>query len=202
MLVAAGTSPNITYEKEAPDTFQLDAKKKFFQPHRVRAEWRRPLPSSRRMPTGSSRPTTRTAGSSRYYGDNHPRYAGNVVKAMASAKDGYPQGASSSSRDELARLDPARQAAARRRLASPDRDAGRRVHRARRGRRPPDADDRRSDRQGAGGGAGTSIRVSSIGCRTSSRSRRACADGATMPLLMEGIALTGAWVDKERVCCR
>ena len=26
-----------------------------------------------------------------YYGDNHPRYAGNVVKAMASAKDGYPE---------------------------------------------------------------------------------------------------------------
>lgn len=25
-----------------------------------------------------------------YYGDNHPDYAGNVVKAMASAKDGYP----------------------------------------------------------------------------------------------------------------
>src|SRR6185295_1701534 len=26
-----------------------------------------------------------------FYGDNHPTYAGNVVKAMASAKDGYPQ---------------------------------------------------------------------------------------------------------------
>src|SRR5205085_108225 len=25
-----------------------------------------------------------------YYGDNHPIYAGNVVKAMASAKHGYP----------------------------------------------------------------------------------------------------------------
>jgi NAD(P)H-flavin reductase len=25
-----------------------------------------------------------------YFGDNHPRYAGNVVKAMASAKDGFP----------------------------------------------------------------------------------------------------------------
>jgi NAD(P)H-flavin reductase len=25
-----------------------------------------------------------------FYGDNHPTYAGNVVKAMASAKDGYP----------------------------------------------------------------------------------------------------------------
>src|SRR5438046_6634547 len=24
-----------------------------------------------------------------YYGDNHPKYAGNVVKAMASAKHGY-----------------------------------------------------------------------------------------------------------------
>ena len=24
-----------------------------------------------------------------YYGDNHPRYNGNVVKAMASAKHGY-----------------------------------------------------------------------------------------------------------------
>src|SRR5262249_48408441 len=26
-----------------------------------------------------------------FYGDNHPTYAGNVVKAMASAKDGYRQ---------------------------------------------------------------------------------------------------------------
>ena len=34
-LIAAGTSPNITCEKEAPGTFQLDAKKKFFQPHKV-----------------------------------------------------------------------------------------------------------------------------------------------------------------------
>jgi hypothetical protein len=25
-----------------------------------------------------------------FYGDNHPVYAGNVVKAMASARDGYP----------------------------------------------------------------------------------------------------------------
>ena len=35
VLVAAGTTPNMTYEKEAPATFELDAKKKFFQPHRV-----------------------------------------------------------------------------------------------------------------------------------------------------------------------
>ena len=35
LLVAAGTTPNITYEKEAPGSFALDAKKKFFQPHAV-----------------------------------------------------------------------------------------------------------------------------------------------------------------------
>ena len=34
-LVAAGTSPNITYEKEQPGTFQLDAKKHFFQGFRA-----------------------------------------------------------------------------------------------------------------------------------------------------------------------
>ena len=39
-----------------------------------------------------------------YYGDNHPHYAGNVVKAMASARDGYPQ-IVELLRDELAALD-------------------------------------------------------------------------------------------------
>lgn len=40
-----------------------------------------------------------------YYGDNHPSYAGNVVKAMASAKDGYPY-VVGLFRRELAELDP------------------------------------------------------------------------------------------------
>ena len=44
-----------------------------------------------------------------YYGDNHPRYAGNVVKAMASAKHGFPHVARLFAR-ELASLDPAGQA--------------------------------------------------------------------------------------------
>src|SRR5262245_5088729 len=37
VLVAAGTSPNVTCEKEAPGTFRLDSKKKFFQPHAATA---------------------------------------------------------------------------------------------------------------------------------------------------------------------
>ena len=48
-----------------------------------------------------------------FYGDNHPVYAGNVVKAMASAKDGYPYIVKLFEK-ELANLNPAQQ---------PERDA-------------------------------------------------------------------------------
>src|SRR5436309_9003010 len=111
-LVAAGTTPNITYENEARGTFQLDAKKKFFQPH-----------SASMNGDGGFHLTPDPKGfftsyDSRgrfvtYYGDNHPRYAGNVVKAMASAKDGFPHVVKLFA-DELAALDPAGQ---------PERDA-------------------------------------------------------------------------------
>src|SRR5687768_9159712 len=43
-----------------------------------------------------------------YYGDNHPRYSGSVVKAMASARDGFPHVVGLFA-DELAALDPAAQ---------------------------------------------------------------------------------------------
>ncbi len=43
-----------------------------------------------------------------YYGDNHPKYAGNVVKAMASAKDGYPH-VVRLFQQELAELDASKQ---------------------------------------------------------------------------------------------
>ncbi len=99
MMVAAGTSPNVIYEKEHPGTFKLDKYGQFFQsfaaiatasgvaqPHELQevdpvreqgffTSWAHPSDPSKRIT---------------FYGDNHPRYAGNVVKAMASAKDGYP----------------------------------------------------------------------------------------------------------------
>src|SRR5687768_14059936 len=43
-----------------------------------------------------------------YYGDNHPRYSGSVVKAMASARDGFPH-VVKLFQEELDRLDPATQ---------------------------------------------------------------------------------------------
>ena len=91
VCVAAGTSPNVIYEKEKPGTFKMDEWRQFFQPFKLE-----------RDDSGSLKLTECQAGETgfftsygkddkyiTYYGDNHPKYAGNVVKAMASAKDGY-----------------------------------------------------------------------------------------------------------------
>ena len=87
VLVAAGTSPNVIYEKERPQTFQLDAKKRFFQG--FRAEKVDGTLSLVPDPGGFFTSYNDKGRLISYYGDNHPTYAGNVVKAMASAKDGY-----------------------------------------------------------------------------------------------------------------
>jgi NADPH-dependent glutamate synthase beta subunit-like oxidoreductase/NAD(P)H-flavin reductase len=91
VCVAAGTSPNVIYEKEYPGTFELDDRKHYFRGHVARK--------------GDDGGVTLTAGAGpgaiftsylrggrtvSFYGDNHPHYAGSVVRAMASAKDGYP----------------------------------------------------------------------------------------------------------------
>ena len=109
LMVAAGTTPNITYEKEHPGTFLKDPQGKFFQAHRAV-----------RGPDGKLRPEKTDSGVGfftsyekdgrlvSYYGDNHPVYAGSVVKAMASAKDGFPH-VVRLFEEEIARLDPAAQ---------------------------------------------------------------------------------------------
>jgi NADPH-dependent glutamate synthase beta subunit-like oxidoreductase/NAD(P)H-flavin reductase len=107
VLVAAGISPNTTYEKEHPSTFQLDDRKRFFQGFRT---VKNPDGNFTLEPDASGFFTSyhRDGRFVTYYGDNHPRYAGNVVKAMASAKDGYPHVARLFE-DEIAALDPAQQ---------------------------------------------------------------------------------------------
>ena len=198
ILVAAGTSPNVTYEKEQPGTFQLDSKRRFFQG--FRAERSAAGVTLAPDPQGFFTSYNDNGRLVSYYGDNHPMYAGNVVKAMASAKHGYLQVVALFA-DDIAGLDPA---------AQPQRDGAwdalitrlddqllARVEYVARltetivevvVRAPAAA---RHFRPGqfyrlqnfealaarAGNGNGGS-------------------DGA--PLLMEGIALTGAWVDRER----
>jgi NAD(P)H-flavin reductase len=88
VCVAAGTSPNVIYEKEKPGTFKMDEWRQFFEPHEVRknGDGKQHAVASK---NGFFTSYEHDGKFISYYGDNHPRYAGNVVKAMASAKHGY-----------------------------------------------------------------------------------------------------------------
>ena len=110
MMIAAGTTPNITYEKEHAGSFQMDSKKKFFAPHRMKRNEAGGFvlePVSGES-AGFFTSYNKDGRFISYYGDNHPLYAGNVVKAMASARDGYPH-VTELFHDELAAIDPDRQ---------------------------------------------------------------------------------------------
>ncbi len=113
LYVAAGTSPNTIYQDEHPGAFEMD--NKFFQ--RFEPEWQnntvelKPSHDTEWPKIGKPAPLTSYQKNGRYisyYGDNHPVYAGNVVKAMASAKDGYPYVVELFAQ-EINQLDPDRQ---------------------------------------------------------------------------------------------
>ena len=191
VLVAAGTSPNVTCEKERAGTFQLDSKAKFFQPHRVERDGGRfrVVPD----PVGFFTSYDSAGRFVTYYGDNHPRYAGNVVKAMASAKDGFPR-VVELFHEDLNNLDPAGQAA---------RDAGwkRLVGRLDEEllavvedvvRLTPTIVEVivRAPAAARHFHPGQFYRLQNY----EASSRRI----GGVPMIMEGIALTGAWVDKDR----
>jgi NADPH-dependent glutamate synthase beta subunit-like oxidoreductase/NAD(P)H-flavin reductase len=91
VCVAAGTSPNIIYEKEKPGTFALDEWNQFFKPFKLvaNADGHKHLVPAAKGETAFFTSYEKDGRFITYYGDNHPIYAGNVVKAMASAKFGY-----------------------------------------------------------------------------------------------------------------
>jgi NADPH-dependent glutamate synthase beta subunit-like oxidoreductase/NAD(P)H-flavin reductase len=114
LYVAAGTSPNTIYQSEFPKTFKMD--KQFFQ--RFEPEWNGdevslvPMSDTAEPKLGKPAPLTSYQKDGHFIsflGDNHPVYAGNVVKAMASAKDAYPYISKLFAQD-LATLDPTKQA--------------------------------------------------------------------------------------------
>jgi len=96
LMVAAGTSPNTLYEEEHPDTFEMQGK--FYKP--FVPEWVDGIPGLKPVEDQALRPklsspapfTSYQRGGKfiTFYGDNNPVYAGNVVRAMASARDSYP----------------------------------------------------------------------------------------------------------------
>jgi NADPH-dependent glutamate synthase beta subunit-like oxidoreductase/NAD(P)H-flavin reductase len=196
VLVAAGTTPNVTCEKEAPNTFQLDDKGKFFKPHRAHrnGDGRFHVTPD---PDGFFTSYDSSGRLVSYYGDNHPRFAGNVVKAMASAKDGFPK-VLELFRDQIAALDPRRQ---------PERDANwRRLVTTLDAEFTATVQDVvrltptivevivKAPAAARHFHPGQFYRLQNY----ESLAPRVKQSGRDVPLLMEGIALTGAWVDREK----
>jgi len=191
VLVAAGTSPNITYEKEKPNTFRMDSKQRFFQGFRAdRANGTVTL-----TPDAAGFFTSYNDGGRliSYYGDNHPRYAGNVVKAMASAKDGYPHVTALFDAAVDPAGQPSREQSWEALVATLDRELLAEVVRVERLTPTIVEVVVKAPAAARHFHPGQFYRLQNF----EALAARAASKGEP-PLLMEGIALTGAWVDKEQ----
>ena len=88
ILVAAGTQPNTVLAREDDHNVTLDGR--YFQAYDESGEKVKPERSAKPATAHvlmSVRPDGRTIS---FFGDLHPSFSGNVVKAMGSAKQGYP----------------------------------------------------------------------------------------------------------------
>jgi NADPH-dependent glutamate synthase beta subunit-like oxidoreductase/NAD(P)H-flavin reductase len=194
VCVAAGTSPNTIYEREHPGAFALDEWREFFAPHRIEksAEGIFSLVPATKDERGFFTSYASGGRFITYYGDNHPTYAGNVVKAMASAKDGFPEVVSLFA-EELAALSdedqPAREASFARLIETLEENLIARVERVERLTDTIVEVVVRAPMQARKFHPGQFYRLQNY--ETDAR----VVEGTR--LTMEGLALTGAWVDKE-----
>jgi NADPH-dependent glutamate synthase beta subunit-like oxidoreductase/NAD(P)H-flavin reductase len=193
LFVAAGTQPNITSERETPGGFEMDVKAKAFKSFRaVRgADGALTLEPPTATEVGFFTSYNKGGKLISFYGDNHPVYAGSVVRAMASAKDGYPHVAALF-RDELARQrpedQPARDAAWRTFVALLDRDLRPEIVRIERLTETIVEVVVRAPMAARKFEPGQFFRLQSYESLSPMI--------AGQRLQMEGLALTGAWVDK------
>ncbi|MDP1571665.1 MAG: FAD-dependent oxidoreductase [Vicinamibacterales bacterium] len=196
VLIAAGTAPNVTYEREHPGSFSLDGRKRFFQGF---SAVKNADGTFRLEPDANGFFTSHDAGGKfvTYYGDNHPRYNGNVVKAMASAKHGYPHVAQLFA-DEIAALDPAaqpaREAAWQALVGRLDAQLLATVERVERLTPTIIEVVVKAPAAARHFHPGQFFRLQNF----ERLSPHVTTDGYVASLTMEGIALTGAWVDKTR----
>ncbi len=88
ILVAAGTNPNTVLGREDPTHFELDGK--YFRAVDEQGAHVKPERVAKPNDVRVLISTGDTGCSASFFGDLHPSFAGNVVKAMGSAKQGYP----------------------------------------------------------------------------------------------------------------
>jgi len=88
ILVAAGTQPNTVAAREDSGRFNLDGK--YFQAIDDRGEPVRPERSAKPAEAFMLLAQEPDGRAISFFGDLHPSFFGNVVKAMGSAKRGYP----------------------------------------------------------------------------------------------------------------
>ncbi len=88
ILIAAGTSPNTVLHREDPDHFEMDGK--YFKAIDEDGNITKPERLSKPKDVRVLMSFDEQKRSVSFFGDLHPSFAGNVVKAMGSAKQGYP----------------------------------------------------------------------------------------------------------------
>jgi NADPH-dependent glutamate synthase beta subunit-like oxidoreductase/NAD(P)H-flavin reductase len=183
ILIAAGTQPNTVLAREDADHFKLDGR--YFRAIDENGE---PVSPERSAKPEATRVLMYRDEAGRYmsfFGDLHPSFFGNVVKAMGSAKRGYP--VVSRVLEQRAPHTPEENAAF---VTGLDRDWRARVHRVERltpkivevvVEAPIAARQFRP---------GQFYRLQNF--------ESFAAKSAATTLAMEGLALTGAWVDREK----
>jgi NAD(P)H-flavin reductase len=88
ILVAAGTQPNTVLGREDPAHVHVSGK--YFQAFNEAGEPVTPEPLTKPSQVQVLMSVGEDARAVSFFGDLHPSFAGNVVKAMSSAKQGYP----------------------------------------------------------------------------------------------------------------
>ena len=91
IFIAAGTVPNTIYERERPETFELNGN--HFLPHTLTEQGLEPVDDADHVKSRVFGPfTSYNEGGRRvtFIGDTHPAFHGSVVKAIASGMRTYP----------------------------------------------------------------------------------------------------------------
>ncbi|HYF58223.1 MAG TPA: FAD-dependent oxidoreductase [Burkholderiaceae bacterium] len=190
VLIAAGTQPNTVLAREFPERFELDGR--WFRAvdadgAPVVPEHGAPKPREAHVLMAAGAPDGRRVS---FFGDVHPGWSGNVVKAMASAKRGRPVVSAELARRPPASAEPADAFAAR--IGGLLRAEVVRVERL-----APSIVEVvvRAPMAAARFEPGQFYRLQNF----ASRAARVALPGAPETRLeMENLALTGAWVDRER----